>query len=376
MNAIRILNLDFERIGEIDIYSSFSIVRRWNRPGSFTLKLNVDSPYVDQLIKDNIVVVGGSLRKAGLILYKQFEEGDEEILTVKGVTLDGIVKRRLVIPESGHTNLEFNGNAESVMKHFIDKTLVNTSDPRRSFPNVSIADGHNRGINIIGERRWDNLSNVLEDFSNLSKLGYEASLDYENQNIVFEVYEGTDRSAGQVDVPPVILSPDFESIMEQSYIESFLDYANVAYVGGEGEKQDRRVVIVGEDEGFDRFETFVDARVSEEDDEGNPKSNEVIIEEITQAGREILEELATQLSYEGRLADQQTFVYERDFYLGDIVTLRNKSWGVTLNTRITEVTEIYEREGQKVNLQFGTNKLNITSKIRRSLRQVSGEVFR
>ena len=56
-------------------------------------------------------------------------------------------------------------------------------------------------------------------------------------------------------------------IAEQTLIDSRMNYANVAVVAGQGEGADRAITIVGDAEGLDSFELFVDARDIENEED-------------------------------------------------------------------------------------------------------------
>ena len=47
--------------------------------------------------------------------------------------------------------------------------------------------------------------------------------------------------------------------------------------------------------------------------------------------------------------------YERDFGLGDRVTCLNRRWGVTIDARITEVSEQFEGGKNELQITFGTS---------------------
>lgn len=40
-------------------------------------------------------------------------------------------------------------------------------------------------------------------------------------------------------------------------------------------------------------------------------------------------------------------------HIGDLVTVRKKEWGITLNERVTEVQEVYEDGGMSITPTFG-----------------------
>jgi len=54
--------------------------------------------------------------------------------------------------------------------------------------------------------------------------------------------------------------------------------------------------------------------------------------------------------------------------LGDIVTIQDKKWGLRVDTRITEIQEVYEGGKVEINPTFGSNIPTITDKIKRMVR--------
>ena len=57
------------------------------------------------------------------------------------------------------------------------------------------------------------------------------------------------------------------------------------------------------------------------------------------------------MTFDNEILTQSNLVYE-DYNLGDLVTAINSKWKVVLDSRITEVTEIYEVGGYRINAVF------------------------
>jgi len=70
------------------------------------------------------------------------------------------------------------------------------------------------------------------------------------------------------------------------------------------------------------------------------------------------------------------FQYQKDWDVGDIVTVQNKDWNITMDTRITEVEEIYEAGSFKLNVTFGKNTPTLTQKLKSILREMKIESTR
>lgn len=83
--------------------------------------------------------------------------------------------------------------------------------------------------------------------------------------------------------------------------------------GGQGKDVARQIVTIGTATGLARREVFVDARDLVE-------TGSVT---LTQHGQEELDDAAQQLYLKGDVLAQSPFVYEKDWDLSDIVTVRN-----------------------------------------------------
>ena len=58
--------------------------------------------------------------------------------------------------------------------------------------------------------------------------------------------------------------------------------------------------------------------------------------------------------------------YKVDFYLGDRVTCIDKKWGVTINSRITEIVQTFEEGKRTIEATFGESAPNLLEKIKKA----------
>lgn len=100
---------------------------------------------------------------------------------------------------------------------------------------------------------------------------------------------------------------------------------------------------------------FVDARDLEDS------------EDLPSRGESKFNEHKRILSFQSEILINGPFKYEKDWNLGDIVTVKNKDWGVSIDTRITELTEIYEQAGFRLDVVFGESLPTLTEKLKSSL---------
>ncbi|MGV2787300.1 hypothetical protein GNF98_16670, partial [Clostridium perfringens] len=154
-------------------------------------------------------------------------------------------------------------------------------------------------------------------------------MDFQSKKWVFDVLPGRNLTAGQKILPPVIFSHDYDNIQSQQYVDSKLQYKNAGYAGGKGEDEDRLIQLVGGGASLDRREVFLDCSSAEN------------AAELIEIGEQKLSEVKPNVPYNGMILNTNSFLYEEDWDLGDIVTLQNQNWNLTMDSRITEVKEIY-----------------------------------
>lgn len=382
MLPLRIIDINFNLIDEITKYASLQLTRKHHEIGEIELKINRYAKGANELTKDRIIFPLNQLHKVYQIKYREIEldeNGKEtENWIIKAKPLKSWLTQRLILPPDGKSNDVINDNAETVMKHYVDVCAVNPVDAKRKIPNLVIATDQKRGDKISRSARFDVLSDEITTISQLSGLGWNISVDLKNKQFVFDVVEGVNRVATQRDNPPVIFSPEFNSLKSMGYTESYLDYKNMAYVAGQGEGVDRRVITIGDTaSGLNRYELFVDARDVGEtntDDDGNetPRSQQEIETDLTDRGNEKLSEHKQEIYMEGQILTKSPFIYERDWDLGDITTQQNKNWGITMDARITEVKEIYEADNPKrIEVVFDKDKPTFMKLIKRQFKYMN-----
>jgi Siphovirus ReqiPepy6 Gp37-like protein len=379
MKPIRILTPVLDLLAEIDDYESLLFTRRWHEVGEFELRINRYKRHTELLQRGNLIMLGASRNKVGIIRHREIELDENgkasENWLVKGIALKGVAAQRIVVPPANDSHDRASGAAETVMRHYVNNHIVNPADVKRKIDMLVIASDQQRGSQISWESRFKNLAEELVEISKASGLGWDVFLDFQQKKWIFDVFEGRNLTVNQTENPPVIFSPQFESLKQLSFVESDYNYKNYGYIAGQGEGELRRVVEVGEAEGLSRIETFIDARdISEEDENQQALPEAEIIAKLQQRGQQKLLEFAQEFFLEGQVLTNSPFVYEKDYDLGDIVTIQNREWGVTRDARITEIKEIYEPGGFQIEATFGQSRPTLVKKLKQELAQISGEV--
>jgi len=353
--SLRVIDAGFSLLAEIDNYSSLQWTRRWHRPGEFELHLSPGAQGAEQLQKGNLVVLRD---EAGIILHREIalqQDGTEE-LVVTGKALAAILGRRITVPPAGEAYDRLTEATETIMKRYVRNNCTEPADSARVIEQLTIAADQARGQLLTYQTRYKQLDEELQAISNASGLGWNVWLDWGASRWVFDVLEGRIMTAGQTALPPVIFSVDFDAVRSQVYTDSDVGYRNQAYVGGQGEGANRAIAEVGESKaGLDRIETFIDARdVTEAAD-------------LTERGQQKLQEMQHLRSFATEIMPQGPYTYLVDWDLGDVVTVQNRRWGVTLDVRVAEVLEVYEPGGTRLDVTFGAAMPTLVDRVRQAV---------
>lgn len=384
MKPIRIFTQSIEFLAEISNYESLMLTRSWHGIGDLELRINRHKLYTDTLRKGHVIVVGNDARKAYVIQHREIaldETGKQsENWLIRAQELKVSIAWRQILPPLNAAQDSRSGSAETVMKHYVNRTVINPDDPLRKVSEIALAPDQLRGTHVVWDSRLKTLADDLTEISQLTGVGWLMRLDTDTRKRVFDVALGRNLSVNQAENSPVIFSPQFDNIRNMQYVDSDLNFRNVAYVAGQGEGVDRRIIVVGNASGLDRREIYVDARdVAEETDEETPKPRPEadIIADLVRRGEQKLAELAQESFLGAQIMTDGTFKYEVDYDLGDIVTVQNTDWGVALDARITEVKEIYERDsGAQIEVTFGNSRPTLVTKIKRELAGFTAELTR
>lgn len=332
--------------------------------GEFELQINRNIPESALCEVGNLIVYDNF---SGVITYSERNatersEGDTQV--VKGMTLSGVLGRRITVPPEGEAYDSFKADAESIMLALVEHNAIST-EPNRVIPNLALAQNLHRGSRLSWQSRYKPLTDELEQLALASGLGWEITPDFDNELYTFGVFEGRDLTIDQYENNPVIFSPDYDNIRMQRTIDSNSGYRSTAIVAGQGEGEERSIAVVGDEiEGLDRFEIFIDARdISDE-------------AELPGRGTQKLSEYPKLLTLEAEVERLGPFAYKRDWELGDIVTIKNNEWGLRMNARITAIQEVIEPQNHNLAVNFGTTVPTFMDRIKKTISQTTEEVTR
>jgi len=337
--------------------------RKYFEPGEFQVVTILSQENLDAFKIGNFVWLHGQ-DEVGVIEHIEFrqEKDGSQSMIIVGSLATGLLRRRIILGTE-----YINDTVENAMRRIVNNHAVSPADSARDIPSLVLGELKGYPERITYQVSYANVCDELQRLGQLAGLGYRVLLDYDSKQLIFDVYKGVDRTAGQSVNSRAVFSTDYENVLEQTYIDSMKDYRNVAIVAGAGEGAERIIATAGAGIGLDRLEIYIDARDLQPVDEmGNPIPEPEYIELLVNRGLTKLAQYPLNRTYDANInVVSGNLVYRQDFDLGDLVTIKNDQWGVTIDTRITEMEEVYEQTGMDVYATFGNKLPTLIDKIRK-----------
>lgn len=342
---VKILNANEELLGIIDEYKSFIWVHRYYECGDFELHCKATAETLALLRTGNFVARDDDDQVCiieKIIVTTDVEEGD--YITASGRCMKSILTRRIVWYQT-----TLYARIETFIQMILDDNLINPSNTARTIPNFTF---ENTGLlPEYVEMQMDGITlyDVLVSICKQYKYGFEVSL--KDGAFTLRLYKGKDRSDNQTENPRVVFSTDFDNLTQSTYIFNNADYKNVALVKGEGSGTGRQDRTVGTGSGLERRETFTDAQTISDNGGAIAESNYNQL--LDAEGNRTLSSSRGSESLEGTIIDTGQYEYKKDYFLGDVVQIKNE-YGIEATARIIEFMDSHDDTGRSLIPTFST----------------------
>lgn len=211
-----------------------------------------------------------------------------------------------------------------------------------------------------------NFGALAEEICKQSGFGMRVKLDITNGKKIFEFYKGRDLT-GADNPEAVVFSTAANTLSGLKIQDDGADFANVAIVRGMDLQNKYVLVIVGDAQGPNRREIFVDAssyKMQDEQKQYDDKGNEtgtIPAETLPQYQERLkgmgLEELQKRLSRTNFSATVSSRDYGKRYTLGDIVTCYSKKHNILLSARVSEVRYTIDRDKETTEVTLGEPKI-------------------
>lgn len=314
-------NQSFEIVKYIDSFDSLIWNVRYIGYGEFELVVPFSSEYMTVLERGNYLKIDDSDRT--MIIEKATPLYDDEkgiMAKFYGRSLESILTRRIIWKQT-----TISGNLQNAVKQLITDAIISPDIADRAISNFVFKESTDSRVTsiIIDEIQYtgDNLYDVIYDLCEYFKLGFKVTLNDENQ-FEFELYAGVDRSSAQVTNPIIEFSTDNDNLLSSEFSMDETNYCNVTLVAGEGEGEERKTVVCGDNTGLDRRELYTDARdIQSTDDQGAAIPESEYLNMLKARGNSKLLEhiLKTEIDSEVDASLGSMYKFNYDYFLGDIV---------------------------------------------------------
>ena len=371
MMILDVFNKSYTRITNISTYSYCKYTEQLNNSGNFEIWMMYDSR-AKQIFQEGYFILF-TKEVCGIITYKNpsiKEETGETELILKGFLMNSILDRRCI-----YITEQYSGTPVEVVTSMLNTHAISPIDTKRELPitlNTPSPDPTSSSsveLQITGEYLKGEIESVLDT----QEMGYRIKPTLSRTALTgftFNFIKGADRTIGNTAGNlPVFFSKELKNVLESTYIENINDYKNAAFVAGEGEGTARTIVEAGEttSEGLDRFELYVDARDIQSDSTENPLTPQQYQKALNDRGEEKLLEHIKEKSYAATIDSVKArFVYGVDYWLGDYVSVKDETLGISFSAQITEVTFSSLGEREMVDVTFGRYKLSTAQKLKRN----------
>lgn len=201
---------------------------------------------------------------------------------------------------------------------------------------------------IVWEQKPNSVYAAEKELADIFDLGFRLYKDPNLAKLYFNVYAGSDRTTAQSTLPPVIFSQNMENLQNTAEFNDITDYYNVVrvvYTHKDVTDTDvAQMVEVAEDdinpsEGFDRKVKLLLVTTIPEEVTDIPAF-------LTQLGKNELQKSRPIGAFDGEINRNSQYVYERDYYLGDLVEQRANT-GATSYMRVEEYIFVQDAQGER-----------------------------
>lgn len=315
-------------------------------------------------------------RRAAEITYVHYQkdENGQEQIEARGYMITRWLNQRVITPQ-----IQMTGTQQDIVNALILRNVGSKASTKRQFPQFTVlpqetiagtsVDYSNEALKALGDE--------VRDQCQQGKLGYDLLVDERHKLYGFYLYKGRDLTSGNADGnAPCIFSRDFDNVIEQEYEHSIENLENYAYVRGGSDSSNVQLVQEVDGAGASGLglkEFLLDASDisrSAEDSSGNSTDipEATYRKMLTARGNTELASRIESYTFNSSINARSNLRYKEDFDLGDRVTCAEKTWGIMINSRITQITQTFEAGKNDIEVTFGESAPTLIDAIRKKVR--------
>ena len=364
IDYVEIRNENRELIGIIDTAISVIWHSVYYGVGDFEIYAQATPQHLD-LLKQDFYVTRPNEKTIGIIervhITNTAQDGD--VIVASGRFAKSLLERRLIYNPSGNTNKAtvLRGNVEANVRKLVNDNAINCpNDNRRNMPLLTLGILNNIPAIIVDENgvatekqvSYQNLLTYTDEVLKEYELGSRMNFNFDTKKIEYEVYKGADKSKD------VVFSQDFDNLIKSEYVNDNSTEKNVALIGGEGEGIARFYSLIGTEQALSRREIFVEAssinkKYKDENEVEKEYTKAEYIKMLNAKGKQDLSLYQKTETFTGNInVTFGNWLLNKDFFLGDVVTIQDNKINKYVNVRITEITEVQDENGYSIDAVY------------------------
>jgi Siphovirus ReqiPepy6 Gp37-like protein len=346
----------------VDQFESLIWTERFNRSGDFELKIRSTTD-TRRIFKTGLMLACNLSHRVMTVeaVENNTDADGKKILKVTGPSLENILDDRVARAAWASTTTTpawtLTGTPAAIMRQiFHDICVTGVLNVGDKVPFI------NEGnvlypVSTIGESVTSITVNLdpttvlqaEQDLGTLYDMGFRLYRNYDQGQLYFDVYAGSDRTTGQTALPAVVFSPELDNLQNTTEYTSISGAKNIAYViSPVGWVVVAATSVDPAVAGFDRHVLLVNATDITDSVPATATAR------MTQRGTEELSKNRVLAAFDGEINQNSQYKYMTDYQLGDMVEVRNQD-GTANKMRVTEQILVQDAEGER---QYPTLALN------------------
>lgn len=336
----------------IDSHESLIWAERFNAKGDFDLLIPSTGESRSRLTAGTLLSCNKSFRVMRVDEVEDSVDAEgRRMLRAKGPSIEALLEDRTAKETLSSTTVEpkwiiTDTPTNVARKIFLDICVTGTLSAADQIPFINVGtfmpDDSILEPDTIITTDLDPMSvyQATKNLADIWQFGFRLLRLYDTSQLYYDIYMGSDRTSAQTLLPAVIFSPELDNLQNTSELSTIAGAKNVAYVFSPAGHQIVYADGVNPDvAGFDRRVLMVNATdITDE----NPDPALAMI----QRGREELGKARATAAFDGEVDQYSEYVYERDYFLGDIVEQRNSD-GVISHMRVMEQIMVDDAQGER-----------------------------
>lgn len=329
--SIEVYSADLSNRHEVTHAISIQMSEYYNKIGKMQMTLPIDDYNIAAFEIGGIVF---NIDKDVTYVIENIKyDTTKNRMNVNGFTCNWLLNKRAIV--NGCT-FDDSVPVESQVYNLINSNL-------RGLPDIIIGESSGMTETVDFETEDEQLLDTVMDVLDLAELGQRMSWDWQSKKHHFEVYKGADLTEG---IHSIVFSEEQGTAQNLVINDDMSEFKNVVYVRGQLNNDEEIVISMGDAEGGDRHEYFLQGLQSQKSDESEDDFRFRLKGEASS-------EIARSLRKQTFQVDIDPEDYRRLYNLGDEVLCSSERFGLAFKSRITGVKYTLDVTGTKTLLVLG-----------------------